>query len=390
MNIEQAKDVLLRTHMAALTAGERPDGYHLESGPGIGKSAGVEQMCAALARELNEPIGLTTMMLASITGADVRGFMIPVKADGKRVPDTVFSTPPWYPTRDNTTVFMPDGSAMLPGTWQGEIPRVGRLFLDEFSQAEDDVKKPAAELVYKGQVGDYRLPVGWGVVSAGNRMSDRSGVVRELMFIVNRRCKLSIDASMPTWLEWANSQGAGHRPHYLTVSFARKNPDIVFRDSVPEGSDPFCTPRTLCLLDKALTALRTDEDRAKNRLPTSPLAREVAAGWIGGGSAAQYFTHLKYADEIPELDTIERDPMAAKLPPNKDAQLVAAYMLAHGFTAKNGARLMDYIGRMAVEMQVLAVSAIASQGAKAADLMTNPKMTAWLAKNRQLLAAARA
>jgi hypothetical protein len=55
-------------------------------------------------------------------------------------------------------------------------------------------------------------------------MSDRSGVMRELMFIVNRRCKLNIDASLPAWLNWAQSQPDHSRPHYLTMSFAQKNP----------------------------------------------------------------------------------------------------------------------------------------------------------------------
>lgn len=390
MDIETAKSVLKRTHVAALATHSRASGYHMESGPGIGKSDAVHQVCAELARELQRPVGLVVMMLASISSVDVRGFMIPVKQPDKRVPETVFTTPPWYPTLSNTTVFLPDGSVVQAGQWQGEIPDVGIVFLDEFSQAEDEIKKPAAELVYKGQVGDWRLDNGWRVVSAGNRMTDRSGVMRELMFIVNRRARLKIDPSMPALLNYVAALPEDTRPHYLTVSFARKNPDIVFKDSVPEGHDPFCTPRTLMLLDRDLKALRTPEDVARNRLPTDAVAREVAAGWIGDGSAAQFFTHLKYADEIPELDTIERDPAAAKLPPNKDAQLVCSFMLAHGFNTKNGAKLLAYLNRMHIDMQVMCVSTIAQQGSKAAELMSLPGMTAWLAKNRQLLAASRA
>jgi hypothetical protein len=40
------------------------------------------------------------------------------------------------------------------------VPRVGILFLDEFAQAEDEVKKPAAELILNGNVGTWRLPTG--------------------------------------------------------------------------------------------------------------------------------------------------------------------------------------------------------------------------------------
>jgi hypothetical protein len=220
-------------------------------------------------------------------------------------------------------------------------------------------------------------------------MSDRSGVMRELMFIVNRRCKLNIDPNMVAWTEWANAQPPNQRPHYLTLSFARKNPDIVFADKVPDGSEPFCTPRTLCLLDKDLRALRSDADKAADRIPTDNLAREVARGWIGEGSAAQYFTHLKYADELPEIADIEKDPSKAKLPQNKDAQMVAGYMLAHNVNEKNAAKLVTYLRRLSIEMQVLAVRAITAQADRAVHVLGTPDFTAWLRAHKDLLIASK-
>lgn len=390
MDIETAKTVLTRTHVAALAQGVRASGYHLESSPGLGKTDGTAQSCAALAREIDKPVGLVVFMLATISSADVRGFMMPTKGDKPGTMGTVFSTPPWMPTPENTTVFHPDGSVSPKGTYTSDVPDVGVLLLDEFSQAEDDVKKPAAELVYKGEVGTAVLPVGWRVVSAGNRLSDRSGVLRELMFIVNRRARITIDPNLPVWLNYQNGLPSAVRAHYLTLSFAQKNPDVVFADKIPDGSDPFCTPRTLCLMDRDLQALRSGEDIAKSRLPTDSVAREVAAGWIGGGSAAQFFTHLKYNDELPEIGDIERDPAKAKLPPNKDAQMVCGYMLAHHTTQKNVDRVMDYVGRLTIEMQVLSMRALLAQQSRAADVISTRGVTAWLAKNKALLAASRA
>lgn len=388
MDISAAQQVLLRTHLAALRLDHRANGMHMQSGPGIGKSDGTAQYCEMLAKELGRPVGLVTFMLATISSVDVRGFMLPVKQTTGL--DTIFSTPPWYPTKANTAVVEPDGTWHLEGTWQGDLPDVGVLFLDEFSQAEDEVKKPAAELVYKGTVGTTRLPVGWRVVAAGNRLTDRSGVLRELMFIVNRRCLLNIDASLPAWLNWANAQAPEKRPHYLTMSFAQKNPDIVFKDSVPEGTDPFCTPRTLCLLDKDLAALRSADDERKDRLPTDSLAREVAAGWIGGASAAQFFTHLKYADELPDISDIVKDPGKAKLPANRDAQMVCGYMLAHNIDDKTASPVMKYIQRLQIEMQVLAVRAISAQQDRAKAIVGQQEFTQWLMKNKDLIVASRA
>jgi hypothetical protein len=385
MDIAAAQRVMLATHIAALKHETRANGLYLESGPGIGKSDGTFQYAEALARATNQPIGVVQFMLATISSVDVRGFMLPVKGNDGSL-DAVFSNPPWFPTTKNTFVVDPDGTWHRPGTTT-VVPKVGVLFLDEFAQAEDEVKKPAAELIYKGNVGTCELPVGWRVVAAGNRMSDRSGVMRELMFIVNRRCRLAIDASLPAWLDWAQKQPDANRPHYLTLSFAQKNPGVVFKDAVPEGTEPFCTPRTLCLLDKDLKALRSPQDEAKDTLPTDGLSREVAAGWIGGGSAGQFFTHLRYADQLPDIDDVVKDPMKAKCPDGRDVQMVASYMLAHHINDKTASPIMQYLTRLNVEMQVLAVKAANTEAARAKSLVSVPEYTKWLMKNKDLLIA---
>jgi hypothetical protein len=385
MHIEHAKTVMLRTHLAALKHNHRANGLYLESGPGIGKSDSVFQAAEKLASTLNEPVGVVQFMLATISSVDVRGFMLPVKAgDGL---NTVFSTPPWFPTVANTHVVEPDGTWHLPGTWSNPVPRVGMLFLDEFAQAEEEVKKPAAELIYKGNVGTCGLSIGWRVIAAGNRTSDRSGVMRELMFLVNRRCRLSIDPSLPAWLDWASRQPPENRPHYMTIAFAQQNPDIVFRDKVPEGTDPFATPRTLCLMDRDLIALRSGEDEAQDRLPMDDISREVAAGWIGDGGAAQFWTHLKYADQLPSIEDIEKDPAKAKLPSGKDAQMVIAYMLAHKVVEDNAGSIIKYIERLNIEMQVLAIRAISAQKDRAKAIVVQPGYMGWLKKNKELLIA---
>lgn len=392
MDLVSAQEVTLRTHLAALEGGYRASAQYWESGPGIGKSESQFQIAQRLAQSLGEPVGIVQFMLATISSVDVRGFLLPIRPEAPGAPpQALFSVPPWYPSKSNMHVVEPDGTWHGPGEWDRALPRVGVLFLDEFGQAEDEVKKPAAELLLHGNVGTCALPPGWRVIAAGNRMSDRSGVVRELMFLVNRRCRVAIDASLPVWIDWANRQKPEHRPHYLTLSFAQKNPDIVFRDSVPDGTDPFCTPRTLCLMDRDLRALRRAEDIERDRLPMDPIAREVCAGWIGPGSAAQFFTHIKYADELPDLDDVIKDPLKAKLPDERSAQMVCGYMLAHHVNEKNASPIMRYITRMNIEMQVLAVRAACPPGAeeRAAAVMATGEWRQWLTRHKDLLIASR-
>jgi hypothetical protein len=398
MDLRAASRVMKLTHLSSIKSNTRANALMLESGPGIGKSETAFQVVEDLAKTLNEPVGIVQFMLATISSVDVRGFMLPLKSvhEGVVSLDTVFSIPPWYPVRSNTWVVEHDGTWHRPGTWNANLPRYGVLFLDEFGQAEDEVKKPAAELLYKGAVGTSELPLGWRVIAAQNRVSDRSGVLRELMFLVNRRCLLSIDPSLPAWLDWANRQPQHVQPHYLTMSFAQQNPDIVFRETVPDGSEPFCTPRTLCLMDKDLRSIGgqdneyKDEGQSRNlMLPTDDLAREVCAGWIGGGAAAQFFTHLKYADQIPTITQIEADPAKAKLPEKRDAQMVCAYMLSHSITEHNATKVLKYMYRLNIEMQVLCVSSICATDNRAKLIVSEPTYVQWLMKNKDLLVASR-
>jgi hypothetical protein len=384
--------MMVRTHIAALQHNVRANSQEWVSGPGIGKSSTVYQGCVELARRLNEPVGLTTNMIATFQSVDIRGFMLPQK--GEKRPITVFSEPPWLPTRDNMIVFAPrghggdvDAETYLEGAWPGPVPRVGVCFLDEWGQGEDEVKKAAAELLLNGQVGTDRLPVGWRVIAASNRMSDRAGVVRAMTFIVNRRMEVLIEPHLPTWNDWANALPPELRPHHYTVSFANKNPDLVFKTEVPPGDRPFCTPRTLVRMDQDLRALREDLDIERDRLPIDVIAREVVAGWIGAGEGAQFMSHLKYADALPEIADIVKDPMRAKLPEQRDAQMVCAFMLAHHVAEDNHEPLLRYIQRLNIDMQVLAMRTITAQTERARIVANTRIFGDWLMKHRDLLIA---
>jgi hypothetical protein len=389
MNLNQALDVSLRTHMAAIQAGVRPNAEEWVSGPGVGKSTTVREMMRRMAVELGRPVGLVTEMLATIQSVDVRGFMLPQKAaDGTIRPITVFSIPPWFPTRQNTTVFMPDGSEVLPPhAADVAVPDVGVVFLDEWGQGENEVKAAAAELLLNGQVGGDRLPVGWRVIAASNRMTDRAGVVRSLTFITNRRREVNIDANVATWMEWANNLDPAVRPHHYTLSFASKQPDLVFRDTVPPGDKPFCTPRTLVLMDRDLRSLRTPDDLRRDRLPTDQVAREVVSGWIGGPEGAQFMTHLRFADLLPDIADIERDPMRAKLPDDRAAQMVCAFMLAHHLNKDRAVNLLRYVRRLNIEMQVLAMRTITARTEHAKLVALTPSYQDWLLENKDILIA---
>lgn len=395
MNLREAKTLIFNTHMAAWRQSKRALSYELLSGPGIGKSSIVDQTAGTLCIALNKPIGVLLEMLATLSSADVRGFMLPTKnAAGELI--SVFSVSPLIPRRDNIVVYEPDASSpdgykrWPVGTWQGEVPEVGIVFLDEFGQAEDETKKPAADFVLKGSIGSHTLPIGWRVLMASNRMSDRSGVVRPLMHVVNRRGALSIEGNYTIWNEdFVQKQPEASRPHFLTTSFAEANPHIVFKDATPTDGAPYCTPRTLTMMDAELKALRDETQIRADAMPLDPLARELIAAWIGQADAAQFIAHAKYFDQLPTMEAVERNPAEAKMPPNLDGQMVCAHMLSHHIHKGNARSVMRYMERMNIEMQAMVVRNIYNQRDKVNTLVTTPEWSAWTVKNADLVIASR-
>lgn len=389
MHLSDAATVVFNTHFAALKLGHRPNAIEIVSGPGLGKSSMVPTVARRLAAATNAPVGFLPFMLATVQSVDIRGFMLPQKGEGGKL-DTVFSTPPWYPTAANSHKVDPDGTWHRPGTWTGPVPDAGILFLDEWGQADDDCKKAAADLMLNGCVGATRLPSAWRVIAASNRMSDRSGVVRPMAFITNRRMELNVTAHLPSWITYQEGLPVEERAHFYTLSFAQKNSTIVFRDTVPAEPGPFCTPRSLCLMDKDLKSLRNEDDARRDRMPLDNIAREVAASWIGEGAAAQYFVHLKFADELPDVADMIDDPTGCKCPTVADAQLVAAYMASGSLGPRNGSAIMKFIARLRIDMQTLAVRAMTARPDQVAFLSNTREFTAWVDKHRALLIASQA
>jgi hypothetical protein len=404
MHIMDIQKILVATHMAALNnpGMGRASSIHVEGKSGYAKSEGVAQSCEWQAKILGEPVALGIHMLAALQGVDMIGFMMPVKGPSGTL-DTMFSTPPWVPTPETIFVVVPpkyegpggtDSTAASetptwfpPGTWKGPLPRVGMVFFDEMAQAEDDVQKAASEVILNGRLGTRSLEPGYRVVSASNRLSDRSGVVRPLMHVVNRRALLRAEPHAPSWISWAEAQPDYNRPHYLTIDFARTHPEIVFSNHLPEGHDPFPTSRSLVRMDRDIKALRTQPEIDGDEMPLSDLAREFAAGWVGEAAAAQYYTHLKYADQLPKIGDIVADPKKAKLPERRDAQMVCAYMLAHHIADQTAQPIFTYFNRLTAEMQLLMVRVARSELRRSKLLQTTPGFSSWLLNNKELILA---
>jgi len=357
-------------------------------GPGIGKSSIIREVAQDLSHD--DPFGLVTYILSQMDPIDMRGFVFPVKKEEEGKNDLVAKTtkPIVWPEAHNVEVFhggemVARNGVVLKEGYNGPlIPERGMMLLDEFAQAGQDVQKAASQLILDKRIGEFTLPDNWVVWSAGNRTTDRSGVQKRLAFVRNRMLEIEIEPTFESFQRFANKAGV----HPLTITFAKRYPAHVFRDSVPSQDGPFCTPRSLVLCSQNLEDLRT-KDMHEMHLPDGEIALEVAKGWLGESVAVDLMSHIRLGNELPEIEDVEKKPQSVHVPERPDAQFVMANMLAHHVTKKRAKPFLDYMKRLGVEMQALFVSAAASRNPM---ILGDPEYQKWIEANQELQLAASA
>lgn len=338
----------------------------LKSAPGRGKSQFVEQLVKKLSQRDGFEWGFATMFLATQTPPDLIGYQFKGERtwDNETVAVTDPTLPLWMVTRSGKP------------TWHYKR---GILFLDEYGQGEADVKRASAELLLNKTIGPWTLgghnAEGWGVIAASNRASDRSGVTKEFDFVINRRGEYDVTDDINAWVDWATANGVSP----LTIAFAVQNTQIIFQDVVPEKQGPWCTPRSLVMLDRKMQV----KQKRIGVFPDDAKTVEGAMGLIGAG-AAQYFAFVRLEKEMPRFEAIVASPTQVKVPQKPDAQMLVVYNLAHRVDAKTIKPVIEYIERMPKEFAVTFAKAACKRNG---ELVLHPAMRQWSTQNASLMAA---
>jgi energy-coupling factor transporter ATP-binding protein EcfA2 len=330
----------------------------LEGPPGCGKSSVVRQMPRLLSELLNVEFGYMEQLVPSIDAPDVRGFMVPSKDEHGRAVARYT-----YP-------------AILPTIEYLERHPYGVLFFDEWGQGDNLTLKGLAPLLLEGKIGDHQLPSTWLVITASNRMSDRSGVGKPMMHIVNRQRVLQISHDLNGWMKWAREE----QIHPMGITFARQRPGVVFSERVPEEPRPFCTPRSFVSAMKLMQEMVGDS----MQLPSDVVTQELVMGDIGEGAAAEFFSFIRVVDELPDIDDIKKRPGTCKVPgiDRLDAAYAAQQMLIHHAGPDCIDALWEYAMRLPKELQVSTALALVD---KPGGLINSKALGTWLRENRALI-----
>lgn len=338
---------------------------HLVGPPGIGKTDITQTIQQVLSAKYGEEFGYASELLTIRDAPDIGGFLLPAKS------------------ADGTTGAFYTRSPLLPSKEYLAVHPRGIYVLDERSQADPMMQKAAAPVVLWKRFGSEHLPKGWWVISASNRVEDRSGVVRAPMFLINRERTLNIDPDVASWAVWAEAQGI----HPMGVAFAKQRPGVVFSESVPKHDGPFCTPRSFVSAMNFLSrAAGTDANGNVNmELPSDSLVGQIVAGDVGEAAAAEMFAFFKLNEHLPTIDEVEKNPTQAKCPERLDAAFVAAQMCVHFAKPGNIDKLWTYVERLPRELQVSTAASLVEKSG--AILLNSQALTTWMGKNKALINA---
>ena len=285
--------------------------------PGVGKS----DIVANLAAE--DKLGLIDFRMALRDPTDIKGFPMP---------DAASKTMKFY--RD------------------GELPTKGKgiLFLDEINSAAPATQAAAMQLTLTGKIGDYTLPVGWNIIAAGNRESDRSVVSRMPSALSLRFAHLDLEVSLDDWCSWALDNQVSTE----LISFIRFRPNLLHAFDPAQRSSP--NPRSWSFIDQTITMIdRGTQCGSGGMTMDRDTQYEVRKGIIGEGAASEFTAFLQVYRDLPTIDSIMLNPDTVPVPTSP----AVLYALSSALGAKSKKdtfdRMMQYVERMPVEFQVVTV-----------------------------------
>lgn len=304
---------MLLNQIVASYLGKSKQPIMIHGGPGLGKSDIVREAALRLAKITgDENFDVIDIRLLLLEPSDLRGLPFITSEN-----ECEWAIAPFLP-KD------PDSK--------------GILFLDELASASQQLMKAAYQLVLDREIGEYRLPDGWLVIGAGNRLSDRGGVNVMPTPLKNRfiHCELDETSIVGSWKDYAFNAGV----HDAVIAYISFRPDALYQFNIQNNAFP--TPRSWGFVSNALyelesftpalTTAHMNDDI--DSLRESILAARIQ-GTIGSGICDEFAAFLRVRDKLPRKEVI-LSGAAYQLDYNKtDIIWAVNTMLVSHFLTKN-------------------------------------------------------
>jgi hypothetical protein len=224
-----------------------------------------------------------------------------------------------------------------PSFW----PREGEgiIFLDELPQAPPLTQSGLMQLTLEGKIGEYSKPVGWHIIAAGNRETDKSGAHRMNMALANRFVHINFDCDLDEWIKWALS----HEIQTEIIAWTKFRPEM-FNNFDPQKTNEkaWCSSRTLEFLSNLM-----------NTKPLPEIEYDLYSGTIGEVAATDFVGFLRIFRNLPNPDLILLNPEKASVPKDPATMYALCGALGHKANDQNIGQVIKYANRMPDEFNVL-------------------------------------
>jgi alkaline phosphatase D len=265
MNISELKILLPYAFKAGLTP-------NIIGSHGIGKSSVVYQVAQDLGYEVIE------LRLGQMSDAGELIGLPEFNRDAKgKALSTTFVKPDWFPTKENTI-----------------------LFLDEINRSNKDILQAIFQLVYDGRIANHILPKNVFVVAASNPPTDDYAVLdfADSAF-QDRFIHIKMTPSFGEWMTYGKNVGMSSK----VLGFINGQPDLLEQRDLADFNLDFVKPS------------RRSWERVSKLEQTGlsgELFRMAIAGLVGANAATAYIEYLASQVKPPSAEEIINDFNAAK------------------------------------------------------------------------------
>lgn len=261
------------------------------------------------------------------------------------------------------------------------------LMLDELGKAPNAVKNALMRLMLERKIGSYELHPDSIVFATTNKGTEGVGDMFK-----NHQCnRISFvrvkKSSSMDWIEWGINNGIDHsllgwvkdNPQVLASYEDVKDPDenpYIFHPKAQRRS--FVTPRSLELASHWL--------KVRDKLPENSIIAGLM-GTIGERAAMDVMSFVKLADQLPTRESIQNDPMNAKVPDSAAGVCMVVYRALATMERDSINPWMDYMARLDKEAQGLFANGVRSpKYSKRQVVFSNKKFTEWCTANNYMFA----
>lgn len=227
--------------------------------PGIGKSSIVK----SIAKDKN--LDFIDLRLSLLDPTDLKGIPF-FDAESN---EGVWAKPSFLPKENDT--------------------REGILFLDEINTAPPSVQASAYQLILDRKIGDYTLPSGWSIISAGNRENDRGVIYKMPPPLANRFVHFEMEVDFEDWKSWAYKNSIDSS----IIAFLSYDKSMLFRFDATSSQKSFATPRSWDFVNTIL----------KSKLEEILLLESIS-GAIGKEAGVAFISFRKVMKDLPPLEDI--------------------------------------------------------------------------------------